>query len=100
MLGLSPVQAFTRVIMPQLIRAALPALSNQWLITLKESALVSIIGLEELMRKAVVAAGSTHEPLLFYLAAAFIYIAVTGVSSVLLNRLDARLNPAFCEEQE
>ncbi|WP_417247218.1 amino acid ABC transporter permease [Celeribacter sp.] len=54
-LGLNPVQTFGRVILPQLMRRALPGLGNQWLITLKESALVSIIGLEELMRKSVVA---------------------------------------------
>jgi len=94
MLGLSPVQAFLRVVMPQMFRTALPALGNQWLITLKESALVSIIGLEELMRKSVVAAGSTHEPLFFYIAAALLYILVTGVSGLLLGRLSRHLSPA------
>ncbi len=93
-LGLSQFQAFTRVILPQVFRAALPGLGNQWLITLKESALVSIIGLEELMRKAVVAAGATHEPLLFYLSAAALYILVTALSGLLLGRLDKRLSPA------
>jgi ABC-type arginine transport system permease subunit len=60
---------------------------------LKESALVSIIGLEELMRKSVVAAGATREPLAFYLSAAAFYIAVTGVSTLLLRAYASRLAP-------
>lgn len=93
-LGLSQVQTFGRVILPQLMRRALPGLGNQWLITLKESALVSIIGLEELMRKSVVAAGATHAPLTFYLTAAFLYILITAVSGLVLSRLDKRLTPS------
>jgi ABC-type arginine transport system permease subunit len=72
---------------------ALPGLGNQWLVILKESALVSIIGLEELMRKSVVAAGATREPLAFYLSAAALYIAVTGVSTLLLRAYASRLAP-------
>lgn len=93
-LGLNSVQTFGRVILPQLMRRALPGLGNQWLVTLKESALVSIIGLEELMRKSVVAAGATHEPLTFYLSAAFLYILITAVSGLVLTRLDKRLTPS------
>lgn len=93
-LGLNAAQTFVRVIFPQLMRRALPGLGNQWLVTLKESALVSIIGLEELMRKAVVAAGATHQPLTFYLLAAFLYILITAVSGLVLSRLDRRLTPS------
>ena len=90
-LGLRPVSAFVHVILPQMLANALPALGNQWLVLLKESALVSVVGLEELMRKSVVAAGSTHQPLQFYAIAALLYIMVTGVSTLLLQRAEDRL---------
>lgn len=59
---------------------------------LKESALVSIVGLDELMRKSVIGAGATHNPLGFYLVAAGLYVAVTGVSSALLSIGERRLS--------
>ncbi|MEI4263942.1 ABC transporter permease [Roseovarius sp. D0-M9] len=93
-LGLSSSQLFTRVILPQMFQRALPGIGNQWLIVLKESALVSIIGLEELMRKSVIAAGATHHPLTFYLSAACLYVAVTAVSSSAFGVAERRLNPA------
>lgn len=92
-LGLRRARAFRLVALPQMMARALPGLGNQWLVILKESALVSIIGLEELMRKSVVAAGATREPLAFYLSAAALYIAVTGVSTLLLRVYASRLAP-------
>ncbi len=92
-LGLRRARAFRLVALPQMMARALPRLGNQWLVILKESALVSIIGLEELMRKSVVAAGATREPLAFYLSAAALYIAVTGVSTLLLRVYASRLAP-------
>lgn len=93
-LGLSRRHLFTRIILPQMFQRALPGIGNQWLIILKESALVSIIGLEELMRKSVIAAGATHHPLTFYLSAACLYVAVTAVSSSAFGAAERRLNPA------
>ncbi|MEB8386795.1 ABC transporter permease subunit [Rhodobacteraceae bacterium KMM 6894] len=93
-LGLSRSQLFTRIILPQMFKRALPGIGNQWLIILKESALVSIIGLEELMRKSVIAAGATHHPLTFYMSAACLYVAVTAVSSAAFGAAERRLNPA------
>ena len=92
-LGLRPLPAFRRVILPQMVIRALPGLGNQWLVILKDSALVSIVGLEELMRKSLIAAGATHQPLGFYLAAAALYIGVTAVSTVFINHAEARLAP-------
>ena len=92
-LGLSKVQTFTAVLLPQLMQRALPGIGNQWLISLKESALVSVVGLEELMRKTVVAAGATHEPLAFYLVAALIYIAITAVSTAVFGYGQRKLTP-------
>jgi His/Glu/Gln/Arg/opine family amino acid ABC transporter permease subunit len=84
-LGLPGTIAFRKIIFPQMLAFALPGLGNQWLVILKESALVSIVGLEELMRKSVVAAGATHAPLTFYLTAAAIYVGVTSVSTAVLG---------------
>lgn len=90
-LGLSPLQTLRHVIFTQMMLRALPGLGNQWLITLKESSLVSIIGLEELMRKAVVGAGASHNPVAFYCAAALVYVGLTSVSTVALSLAGGRL---------
>jgi His/Glu/Gln/Arg/opine family amino acid ABC transporter permease subunit len=90
-LGLQTGIMFRKVIFPQMFAYALPGLGNQWLVILKESALVSIVGLEELMRKGVVAAGVTHSPMTFYLIVAGLYVAITSVSSVILAYGNKRL---------
>lgn len=69
-LALSRALTFRLVILPQMWRYALPGLGNLWLTLLKDTALISVVGLEDLMRKASVAAGATHDPLTFYLIAA------------------------------
>ena len=89
-LGLRPWHTFLDVVFPQMMLRALPGIGNQWLITVKESALVSIVGLEELMRKSVIGAGATHDPLAFYLSAAGLYVCVTTVSSIALKALENR----------
>ncbi|MBY3348382.1 ABC transporter permease [Rhizobium laguerreae] len=90
-LGFRRPRAFRLVILPQMMARALPGLGNQWLVILKESALVSVVGLEELMRKSVVAAGATNQPLAFYLTAAGLYVSITGVSTLLLKAYESRL---------
>jgi His/Glu/Gln/Arg/opine family amino acid ABC transporter permease subunit len=89
-LGLSRMTAFRDVVLPQMLAYAVPGLGNQWLVILKESALVSIIGLEELMRKGVVAAGATHSPMTFYLTVGALYVAITGVSTLIIGAADRR----------
>lgn len=91
-LGLGARRTFIHIILPQMLQKALPGLGNQWLIVLKESALVSIVGLEELMRKSMIGAGATHNPLGFYLTAAALYVAVTTISNVLLGLGGRRLS--------
>lgn len=86
-------RAFRLVVLPQMMVRALPGLGNQWLVILKESALVSVVGLEELMRKSVVAAGATHQPLAFYLTAAALYVLVTGLSTLAIEAYRVRLSP-------
>jgi octopine/nopaline transport system permease protein len=79
-LALSRTQMLRLIIVPQLLRHAIPGLSNVWQLVLKDSALISVIGLVELMRQAQIAAGSTREPFLFYLAAAGLYFIMAGIT--------------------
>lgn len=91
-LGLSKVETWHLVILPQMWRYALPGLGNLWLTLLKDTALISVVGLEDLMRKASVAAGATHDSLTFYLAAAGLYLSFTSASLVGLTLLERHAN--------
>ena len=79
--GMSRMLLFRRIIMPLLLRYALPGLGNVWQVVLKESALVSVTGLVELVRQAQLGAGSTREPFSFFLAAAILFLVITFVSN-------------------
>lgn len=94
-LGLRPAQAFRLVVMPQLWRLALPGLSNNWLVLLKDTSLVSVIALTDLMRQTNIAVGNTKEPFFFYLVACLIYLALSGVSTLIAQRLEARAERGF-----
>ena len=89
--GMSGRQVFTRITGPLMLRHALPALSNNWLVMLKSTAIISVIGLPDLMQRAALAAGSTREPFLFYGVAALVYLAFTGVSEFGLRLAQQRL---------
>jgi arginine/ornithine transport system permease protein len=88
--GMSRALAFRRITLPQMVRFALPGFSNNWLVLVKSTALVSVIGLNDMMLRAGQAAGSTREPFTFYLAAAALYLAITTVSVLLLGALERR----------
>lgn len=88
-LGLTRFQTMRLVIVPQLIRLALPGLSNLWLILLKETALVSVIALDDLLRMTNIVVGSTKEPFFFYSIACLIYLTLSILSSVGIGRIDA-----------
>ncbi len=91
-LGMSRMRIFMRITLPQVWRLALPGLGNLFLVLLKDTALVSVIGLEDIMRKANVAVGFTKEPFLFYMAAALIYLTLTIISMVAIHYLEKRTN--------
>jgi len=88
-LGLTHKKTMGLVILPQLIRLALPALGNLWLILLKETALVSVIGLSDLVRQSGIAARVTKEPFLFFGIACLIYLVLAMISSAGLSRVEA-----------
>lgn len=79
-LGLGKSHIFFRIVLPQAWRHALPGLGNQWLVLLKDTALVSLIGVNEMMRQAQMASASTYQPFTWYAAAALIYLAISLVS--------------------
>lgn len=87
-LGVSHYKTMRLIILPQLIRLALPALSNLWLILLKETALVSVIGLTDTLRQAGIAARVTKEPFLFFGIACLIYLVLAMISSTAIVRIE------------
>lgn len=89
-LGLSKSYTFIHIVMPQVWRHALPGLSNQWLVLLKDTALVSLIGVDDLMRQADLINTNTHQPFTWYGMAALIYLAVTLISQVGIRKLELR----------
>lgn len=92
-LGLSPAITFFRIVLPQAWRHALPGLGNQWLVLLKDTALVSLIGVNDLMRQsqlAVASPTSGHGPFTWYAVAAAIYLVITLVSGRALEYLRRR----------
>ncbi len=78
--GMSRAQVFARILMPQMMRHALPGIGNNWLVLMKSTALVAVIGLNEMVFRAGQAGGSTRQPFIFYLFVAFMFLLFTTVS--------------------
>ncbi|WGL99246.1 arginine ABC transporter permease ArtQ [Arsenophonus sp. aPb] len=89
-LGLNRNVIFLRLIMPQMWRHALPGLGNQWLVLLKDTALVSLISVNDLMLQTKSIVNRTQEPFTWYLTVALIYLAITLVSQFILRRIELR----------
>ncbi len=86
--GMSPALVFRRVVAPQMIRMALPGLGNNWLSLLKDTSLVSVIALNDLLRMTSVAVERTRRPFEFYAAACAIYLCMTAVSTLGIARAE------------
>lgn len=91
-LGLGRWPVFRFVVLPELFRLGLPGLSNLWLSTMKQSALVSVVACDELLRKSYLAANSTSDHILFYGVACLAYIAITTASEAILAAWHRHLN--------
>jgi polar amino acid transport system permease protein len=91
-LGLSKAKTFRLVVFPQLMRVALPGLGNNWMVLLKETSLVSVITLPDIMFYATRANVATKEPFLFFGAAMLIYLFFSLISAWLFDRLEIRGN--------
>lgn len=94
-LGLSKGHAFRLVVFPQLIRVALPGLGNNWMVLLKETSLISVITLQDIMFITTRANVVTKEPFLFFGAAMVLYLIFSLISAWGVSRLEARANRGY-----
>ena len=94
-LGFNKLIRFYKIILPQMLRLSIPNLSNVWQITLKDTSLISVTGLVEIMRQSQIAAGSTRDPLFFYTCAAILYLILTFFSMKLINKMALKFSKGF-----
>ena len=90
--GMSRSQTFIRITAPQMVRYALPGFTNNWLVLIKATALVSLIGLQEMTYLAKQASAATRSPFVFFLFTAALFLVYTSVSLVVLKKLNARFS--------
>ncbi len=83
--GMTETQAFLRITLPQMVRHALPGFGNNWLVLAKATALVSVIGLHDMVYNAGQAGGTTRQPFTFYFVVALLYLAITASSEIVLR---------------
>lgn len=86
--GMSPFLRFRRAVLPAMLPNALPGLSNLWLSVTKDSALVAVVGYQELALATRLAGASTKQYFLFFMAAAVMYLAITLVSNVIFKLIE------------
>ena len=96
--GMSRFQVFVRILMPQMVRHAIPGFGNNWFVLMKATALVSIIGLNDMVRMAALAAGATRKPFTFYLVVAINYLILTSISVLILNWLNKKYSAGFIRD--
>jgi polar amino acid transport system permease protein len=90
-LGLRPGKTMRLIILPQLVRIALPGLGNLWMILIKDTALISVIGLGDTLRQTGIAAKVTKEAFFFYGIACLLFLALAMASSVVFSRIETRV---------
>ncbi len=95
--GMTKFQAFSRILFPQMVRHAIPSFGNNWLVLLKTTALVSVIGLDDLLRKADMAGKTTKMPFTFYVLAAVVYLVLTSISILIMGWLKRRYSAGVKE---
>lgn len=88
--GMSPLRVFLRILVPQMIRLAIPGITNNWLVLVKATALISLVGLQDMMARAKSAGDATREPFTYIILAAAVYLAITSVSLLVLRYLERR----------
>lgn len=91
-LGLPSTYAFFRIVLPQAIRHALPGLMNQWLVLLKDTALVSLIGVTDLLKQAQLTSAATHEAFTWYATAAAVYLVITLITQRAVKVVDNKFS--------
>ncbi|RQS68192.1 ABC transporter permease subunit [Burkholderia sp. Bp8963] len=94
-IGMPRSMVLRRVLIPQVLRFALPGIGNVWQLSLKDSALISVTGLAELLRTSQIAANSTHQYFVFFVAGGALYLVMTGLSNRVFNRAEAIVGRSF-----
>ena len=89
--GMSAFLRFRRIVVPQVLAIALPGIGNVWQLALKDSALISVTGLAELMNMSKSGSGSTHQPFAFYVTAGALYLVLTTGSTFLFDKAEFRM---------
>ncbi|MBK9345625.1 MAG: ABC transporter permease [Burkholderiales bacterium] len=90
--GMGRTQTFLRITAPQMVRYALPGFTNNWLVLIKATALVSLIGLQEMTYLAKQASAATRSPFTFFLFSAALFLIYTSVSLYALRWLNTRFS--------
>jgi His/Glu/Gln/Arg/opine family amino acid ABC transporter permease subunit len=96
-LGVGRLVTFFLVVLPQALRISLPGLCNLWLTVLKNTALLSAIGVVDLLRAAYLGASATRDPLPFFSAVAVGYIFLTWLSMIVISRLEERTRRGYTD---
>ncbi len=91
-LGMSSLQVFRRIIVPQMIPHALPSFSNNWMVLVKSTALVSVLGVSDLMHRAALAKSATGNAFGVYLTVSLVYLFITSASVWGLRRVEQRFS--------
>ncbi|OXI15453.1 ABC transporter permease [Burkholderia sp. AU15512] len=94
-IGMPRSMVLRRILIPQVLRFALPGIGNVWQLSLKDSALISVTGLAELLRTSQIAANSTHQYFVFFVAGGALYLVMTGLSNRVFNRAEAIVGRSF-----
>ena len=90
--GMKRWQVFMRIILPLMVRHSLPGFGNNWMVLVKTTALVSVIGLHDMVYNAGLAAGATRQPFTFYLVVAMLFLVITGFSDFGLRWANRRFS--------
>lgn len=93
--GMSNLVMFRRIILPQVLIYGMPSLGNIWQLAIKESALISAIGLVEILRQSAIGAGSTFKPFYFYITAAGLFLLISLLTSGIFQWSEARSRRYF-----
>ena len=91
-LGMSPTSVLIRITLPQMVVHALPGFANNWMVLVKSTALVSVLGVSDLMHRASLAKSATGNAFGVYLAVCLVYLAITSVSIWLLRVAELRFS--------
>ena len=90
-LGLSQGQAMRKVVLPQAIKFSIPSLVNQFIITIKDTSILSAIGMAELVNKAKTYVGSTYTFFETYLVVAAMYLVIISILMIISNYIEKKL---------